>query len=64
MVSLHQLSHNLLFSITGLRAFMLIVLLVIFDDEFRAPNSSEFVGMINFMRLLCYVLKLHSCCCC
>jgi len=47
----------------GLSAFMLIVVLVIFDDEFCAPNSSEFVCMINFMRLLCYMLKLHSCCC-
>jgi len=64
MVSLHQLSHNLQFSIMGLSDFMLIVIFCDFDDEFRVPNSCEFVGMINFMKLLYYVLKLHSCCCC
>jgi len=24
-----------------------------FDDEFRAPNSSEFMGMLYFMKLTC-----------
>jgi len=42
--------------------FVLIVTFVIFYDEFRAPNSCEFVGMINFMKLLCYALKHHGCC--
>jgi len=48
----------------GLSDFVLIVTFVILDDEILAPNSSEVVGMINFMKLSCYVLKLHSCCCC
>jgi len=26
---------------------------VIFDDEFRAPNSCEFMDMLNFMKLIC-----------
>jgi len=32
---------------------VLIVTFVIFDDEFCARNSSEFMGMINFTNLLC-----------
>jgi len=52
MVSLHQLIHNLLFSIMSLSAFMLIVFLVNFDDGFCSPNSCEFVSMINFMKLI------------
>ena len=37
---------------------------MVLNDEIRAPNSCEFVGMINFMKLLCEELKLHSCCWC
>jgi hypothetical protein len=47
----------------GLSVFMLIVTFVIFDDEFHALCSCGFMGMINFMKLMCYVLKTHSCCC-
>jgi len=36
---------------------------VIFDEEFRALNSCEFISMINFMKFICYVLKIRSCCC-
>jgi len=52
MVAFSQLNYNLLFSIMGLRAFMLIVTFVIFDDEFCTLNSCEFRGMINFMKLM------------
>jgi len=34
-----------------------------FDDGFRALNSCGFMGMINFMKLMCYVLKINSCFC-
>jgi len=33
------------------------------NDEIRALNSCEFKGMINFMKLMYYVLKTHGCCC-
>jgi len=33
--------------------------LVNFDDEIRALNSCEFMGMINFMNLMCYMLKIQ-----
>jgi len=39
------------------------MLIVVFDDDFRALNSCEFKGKINFMKLMCYVLKTHGCCC-
>jgi len=39
------------------------MLIVIFDDELRALKSCEFMGMLNFMNLIYYVLKIHSCCC-
>jgi len=46
-----------------LSVFILIVTFVNFHDEFRALNSCEIMGTINFMKLMCYVLKTHSCCC-
>ena len=47
----------------GLSAFMLMVIFVIFDDEFRSVSSGEFMGMINFMKLMFYLLRTHNCCC-
>ena len=47
----------------GLSAFVIIVNFSDFDDEFRALNSCEFKGMINFMKMTCYVFKTHGCCC-
>jgi len=52
-----------MFSIMDLSAFMLIVTFLNFDDEIRALNSCEMMSMINFMKLMCYVLKTHICCC-
>jgi len=35
-----------------------------FDDELHVPNSCEYMGMIIFIKLWCYVLKVHGGCCC
>jgi len=37
----------------NLSVFVVIVTFEVLNDEIRAPNSCEFVGMINFMKLLC-----------
>jgi len=37
----------------GLSAFVIIVTFVVLKDEIHAPNSCEFVDMINSMKLLC-----------
>ena len=47
MVSLHQLSHNLQFSIMGLSAFMLIVTFCDFDDKIHALHLCKFNSMIT-----------------
>jgi len=46
----------------GLSAFVLIMTFVIFDDELCALNSCVIMGMLNFINLTCYVIKIHSCC--
>jgi len=48
-------------SIMGLKSFCVNYDFCDFDDEFCALNSCVIMGMLSFIKLVCYVLKIHSC---